>query len=825
MSSTRLCLTAVVAGLFFLACGGKPPPAPGSCAATCAGCCDALGQCLPGGAALACGSAGGTCSACGTGQQCAAGACVPKGSACVPSTCVALGASCGNVPDGCGGALQCGACPPGQSCGAGGVANTCGQGTCTPKTCAGEGKNCGALSDGCGAILACGTCSGGKLCGGDGMPNVCSAMACTPTTCALAGKGCGSLSDGCGGMLECGACQGGLSCGGGGTPNVCGDACGGCPAGFACQAGICKGGNPETLAVDVRSPAVITAAGVIRYNGGAPRFGAPGECGALRLVAQDQSQEVTLPVLCNSSANVTFQGRVVAGVYRAELKVRSAALDLLLPAAGLTLQNLDLRTSRLNLSLDFTGPAIVHVTGKVLKNSLTPSPLCFTCGVVHFDSASERRTVPMRSDSATGVTIDGWMLAGTYKVSVDGQELGFFAQNQGVLPALNLSPSTGPLTLNATGTERLAVEGRLLINGQAATAMPDFYNGELELANSTHKVKANVNTLGTYYAFLPAGTYEVSAAVRFDDSKAPIVRKVQSGLSLTVSSKTLDFNVAMPAFVSVSTSVTVNGVLSSRVFEVRLTSLTDLGTYAAESGLRVPPGSYRAEVRPTSEYPVPFQFWPAGNVTIPAAASFTLPLSISTPVMGDVSATVLHNGVAPVVFWAGGGFNTCGSVQFERMGSTEPASAFSFSCIDTLAFRLELPLMSGTYRVLVLGDQSTSTLPNTTKLVLPALVLTGAPQTVVLDVQSPPMVRVAGRVLHNGVSPLVLSTSAACAEVVFKNANGVDDQRLPARCTSAGHITFDGLVMSGTYRVLVKGAAEQVQLPPSETPAIEKLAL
>src|SRR5207249_1394842 len=93
--------------------------------------------------------------------------------ACAPATCAALGASCGQVPDGCGGVLWCGECAEPETCGGGGAANACGLGTCAPASC--EGR-CGIISDGCAATLDCGGCDGG-----------CS----TATSCAAQGKNCG----------------------------------------------------------------------------------------------------------------------------------------------------------------------------------------------------------------------------------------------------------------------------------------------------------------------------------------------------------------------------------------------------------------------------------------------------------------------------------------------------------------------------------------------------------------------------------------------------------------------------------------------------------
>ncbi len=46
--------------------------------------------------------------------------------ACEPRTCADVGAACGDVSDGCGGTLNCGACTAPLTCGGGGTANQCG---------------------------------------------------------------------------------------------------------------------------------------------------------------------------------------------------------------------------------------------------------------------------------------------------------------------------------------------------------------------------------------------------------------------------------------------------------------------------------------------------------------------------------------------------------------------------------------------------------------------------------------------------------------------------------------------------------------------------
>ena len=151
------------------------------------------------------------------------GSCVtPDIPMCTPKTCVQIGASCGPAGDGCGGIIQCGPCPAGQTCGGGGMPSVCGGPMCTPKTCAQQSIQCGPAGDGCGGLVQCGTCPAGQTCGGGNMPGKCGNQMCTPKTCVQENIQCGPAGDGCGGLIQCGACPPGQSCGGGGMPGICG---------------------------------------------------------------------------------------------------------------------------------------------------------------------------------------------------------------------------------------------------------------------------------------------------------------------------------------------------------------------------------------------------------------------------------------------------------------------------------------------------------------------------------------------------------------------------------------------------------------------------
>jgi hypothetical protein len=210
------------------------------------------------------------------------GACVgspPTSPACTPRACPADG-SCGVLPDGCGGTLECG-CPGGKAC----VQNQCVTPSCVPTTCQAEGvicssisdgcgqildcpcplcvpleksracanvacgtasdgcsgvylcsecpegcqplracppdKDCGLISDGCDGTLDCGSCASGQLCGAHS-PNQCAVPECQPLDCEAQGASCGLIGDGCGGSRDCGPCRAGQTCTTvGGKPNQC----------------------------------------------------------------------------------------------------------------------------------------------------------------------------------------------------------------------------------------------------------------------------------------------------------------------------------------------------------------------------------------------------------------------------------------------------------------------------------------------------------------------------------------------------------------------------------------------------------------------------
>jgi hypothetical protein len=126
--------------------------------------------------------------------------------ACVPMTCdnpTCFPAYCGVIGDGCGGTLNCKACPAGWSCKGG----QCLPDDCAPIACdqSSPYAYCGRIGDSCGGTLDCVCPNPDWTCTG----HVCNRVAsgCVPIpgcTTSTGDQYCGGLiGDGCGGVLDC----------------------------------------------------------------------------------------------------------------------------------------------------------------------------------------------------------------------------------------------------------------------------------------------------------------------------------------------------------------------------------------------------------------------------------------------------------------------------------------------------------------------------------------------------------------------------------------------------------------------------------------------
>jgi hypothetical protein len=187
-----------------VACDGK-------CGAQSDGCGNAITCNANNGGQVCNAQAGESCGGGGVPDTCGKPPCVPKSQA---ELCpVTMGAkSCGKQPDGCGTLVDCGGCASDQQCGLF-TQSVCGTiPTCQPipasTACAGK---CGMVPDGCGGSYTCDSsnggvvCSGNEYCGANALANKCGSppVSCAPKTCAQLGHSCGLASDGCGHVLNC----------------------------------------------------------------------------------------------------------------------------------------------------------------------------------------------------------------------------------------------------------------------------------------------------------------------------------------------------------------------------------------------------------------------------------------------------------------------------------------------------------------------------------------------------------------------------------------------------------------------------------------------
>ncbi|HTN92679.1 MAG TPA: calcium-binding EGF-like domain-containing protein [Sorangium sp.] len=131
----------------------------GTCVDLCAGVtCAASDQCH---AAGTCNPADGTCSnpAVADGTACSDGDGCSVTDACIAGTCTGSSNPCQN-----GGTCQSVSNAYTCSCAPGYEGGNCETAACVPTTCAAQGATCGTIPDGCGGTLTCGSCAAGSTC-------------------------------------------------------------------------------------------------------------------------------------------------------------------------------------------------------------------------------------------------------------------------------------------------------------------------------------------------------------------------------------------------------------------------------------------------------------------------------------------------------------------------------------------------------------------------------------------------------------------------------------------------------------------------------------
>ncbi len=132
---------------------------------------------------------------------------------------------------------------------------------CVPVTCTSATVSyCGDIGDGCGGALSCGDCPNGGVCGGGGLSNVCELANCTKGSCAPANGAVyyGVIGDGCNGVIDCGSdCPDGGVVASDGGAGVCPGTGTGVCTGIQCNIATCPNGGSTTVSGTVYDPAAV----------------------------------------------------------------------------------------------------------------------------------------------------------------------------------------------------------------------------------------------------------------------------------------------------------------------------------------------------------------------------------------------------------------------------------------------------------------------------------------------------------------------------------------------------------------------------------------
>ncbi len=185
-------------------------------------------------------------------------------------------------------------------------------------------------------------------------------------------------------------------------------------------------------------------------------------------------------------------------------------------------------------------------------------------------------------------------------------------------------------------------------------------------------------------------------------------------------------------------------------------------------------------------------------------------LNVTAP---TVSGTVTLNGAAPV----DGTACTSGTYTKAYVAFTETTLGYTLEVpilcsATTYAFSAALPV--GTYSVAVSGLASYTNLPTTAYVANPSLAVTAAVTSLALDVKA---FSLAGMVTLNGGAPMDCPSGSFAgltkALVTFTDPSGkIPQQQLTMSCGVPGY-AFAGMILPGTYRVVVSGEASYSNLP------------
>jgi len=701
---------------------------------------------------------------------------------------------------------------------------------CVPKTCTELEAECGRPFDGCGKILECGECQSPNVCGLE-TPFHCT---CVKTTCEALGKTCGQVSDGCGGTLECGTCESPLTCGGAGVPNACGRSClAGCPSGFQCDRnGVCAGGDPAELVLDVKS---FPVSGAVKINGSAPQADAQVctaglEAATVTFVESLRGYSIATTIPCNTS-DFTFSTTLYPGTYRVLVKSHQygETPSSTLPVTGdyLVQEGLEVSAAVENLELDLR---TFTVSGKVTLNGVIPTPNPAVC-----DSPDEWAATVLLTDAARGYqfldrikcdsttfTYTATVFPGSYELRVlNGEWDGHPASN--LLPGLSHRVRTDVAVTAADladidlDLQVFTVSGKVTVQGALPTVTPEcqepakaaFVRFEGEGAPQKVEIPCN-STDFSYAASVYPGSYTVRVGSEGRSNVPTTVFLAETGLQVAadIAEKNLDIqSVTVAGSVLLDSAAPPADCTGAAVRFREKTKGYDFATSVdCSSGTS---GAYSTDLFPGTYQVTVTGIAPEGT-TLAGAYLVNEALVVETPRpsyginvrTATVEGRVRVNGMKPTVDAA-----TCaqaGNAVTVSLLNSLGAVDYTVPC-DSADFTFGGTVYAGDYAVWVEGTsqegQAVSAVPNVRHLAVDKMAITGTtPVAIALKTLT-----VSGKLTHNSSTPLI--DAAVCVDGRGAAAVRLGGQNVSFRASvacSSTDFAFSATVYPGQYRVQVE---------------------
>lgn len=294
----------------------------------------------------------------------------------------------------------------------------------------------------------------------------------TAELCAARQAECGAITvrDRCDveRTVECGGCFDPLWCGGAGEPNRCGATCdpAGCPNGYTCSEGVCAGGDPLAIDLDI---ATVPVSGRLLLEGRPPIATAACQYSAARIVfkSPETGAWASTDIGC-AGADFGFALELPPGTWSAYVDVYPAGLSDLPVGSFVVARDLQIGTQAMtDLQLDLR---TVRASGRLLLNGapVAPWPNCEqSAGAIWFiettTGAGILHEIPCDGDVG-GFAVD--VTPGTYAVVVSGATVPTSNLPHATFLAHRALSVAGPTTGIDIDLRSARVAGRVRWNGE-----------------------------------------------------------------------------------------------------------------------------------------------------------------------------------------------------------------------------------------------------------------------------------------------------------------------------------------------------------------------